>query len=145
MATVYLAGAIDKVPADYAKGWRQEAAEKLLNLGFDVCDPTRGKDLDHSEANTTLYEPKDIVETDLQAIAKSDILLVEMARDDRPYVGTSMEIRQAYIWGLFIVVWGSPTSYWVRYHADAIVEDMDEAIEVIQKAWEGVSAWPNTS
>lgn len=133
MTTVYLAGAIDRVSAEYATGWRQKAKRILREVGLDVIDPTEGKELEREDVNTTLYTPAEIVETDLRAIERSDVLLVEMSRDDIPYIGTSMEIRQAYVWGKKIVVWGNPTSYWVRYHADYICEGLDEAIEWIKQ------------
>ena len=126
--TIYLAGAIDHVSPEYALDWRKEAKRQFIEAGFKVNDPTDKKPLERSDIST-YYSPEFIVTSDLDSIMQSDILFVEMARKDIPYVGTSMEIRQSFIWGKNIIVWGGPISYWVRYHADYIADEMQEAID----------------
>ena len=133
MKTVYLAGAIDHASPDFAVGWRREATERLEAAGYKVLDPTIGKDFSDPNINTTAYTPKQIVETDKAMIKRADILLVEMSRDDIPYVGTSMEILYAWERSKQIVVWGGPKSYWVRYHATKILDTLPEALAYIER------------
>lgn len=128
---VYLAGAIHHVSPTFATGWRREATERLSKLGFEVFDPTVDKNFDHPGVNTTLYTPKQIVETDKTMIDMVDILLVEMSRSDVPYIGTSMEILYAWERGKEIIVWGGSESYWVRYHASRIFKALPEALDYI--------------
>jgi nucleoside 2-deoxyribosyltransferase len=126
----YLGGAIDKVDPEFSIGWRKKATAVLEPL-YKIIDPTAGKDLYAPGVNTDVYTPAQIVETDLDAIRKSDILLVEISRDDIPYHGTSMEIVYGRLWGKDIIVWGGCRSYWVRYHADHIFDTLEEAVEYI--------------
>lgn len=128
---VYLAGAIDHVPPSFAVKWRQDATSRLEAIGYEVLDPTEGKDLYHPAVNTDLYTPKQIVESDKAMIDRADILLVEMSRKDIPYVGTSMEILYAWERGKEIIVWGGSESYWVRYHASRIFKALPEALDYI--------------
>ena len=131
MKTVYLAGAIDHASPDFAVGWRREATARLKAAGYGVLDPTIGKDFSDPNINTTAYTPKQIVETDKAMIKRADILLVEMSRDDIPYIGTSMEILYAWERGKEIIVWGGSESYWVRYHASRIFKTLSEALDYI--------------
>ncbi len=128
MQTIYLAGAIDKVPPEFATTWRQKAKE-VLSEQYRVLDPTFGKDLFMPGANSVVYEPREIVEPDLAAIRSSDIILAEISRKDIPYHGTSMEIAYSYQWGKRIYVWGGCKSYWVRYHATQIFKTLEDALE----------------
>lgn len=130
---LYLAGAIDHVTPEQATGWRRMAREKLEEY-YEILDPTEGKDLPHPEANTALYTPKQIVETDLAAIEGSHALLVEAQHSNIPYWGTAMEVRQAWCWKKLIVAWGVCKSYWLRYHADVITGSLDDAIAVLKAA-----------
>lgn len=127
---IYLAGAIDKVSAEFALGWRREATEALQDR-YKIFDPTADKDLFQPDVNTTLYTPEHIVETDLDMIGQADIILAEMSRKDVPYHGTSMELVYGQFWGKRIYVWGGCQSYWVRYHATQIFEGLADAIDHI--------------
>jgi nucleoside 2-deoxyribosyltransferase len=130
---VYLGGAIDRVPAEFSLGWRKEATKILRENGFMVLDPTEGKDLYDPDINTKKFSPEYIVNSDLEMIKKSDILLVEISRKDIPYHGTSMELVYAHQWNKQIFVWGDTSSYWVRYHATEIFENLYSAIGCILK------------
>jgi len=126
--TIYLAGAIDKVPPEFATTWRQ-AATKVLEGRYRILDPTAGKDLFLPNVNTDYYTPAQIVESDLAAIKKSDIILAEISRTNIPYHGTSIEISYAHQWGKSIYVWGGCQSYWIRYHATQIFDELADALE----------------
>jgi nucleoside 2-deoxyribosyltransferase len=125
---IYLAGAIDKVPPEFATTWRQ-AATKVLEGRYVIFDPTAGKDLFLPGINIDYYTPAQIVEADLAAIKKADIILAEISRKDIPYHGTSMELAYGHQWGKTIYVWGGCHSYWVRYHATQIFDELADALE----------------
>ena len=129
--TIYLAGAMDKVPPEFAITWRLGAKTALTEAGHKVYDPTADKDLWNYECHTRLYTPGHIVKSDLSMISKSDIILAEISRRDIPYHGTSMELVYAKQWQKRVYVWGGCKSYWVRYHADKIFETMEDAVSYI--------------
>jgi len=116
--TIYLAGAIDKVPPEFATTWRLHAT-KALEHKYNILDPTAGKD------------PAQIVESDLSAIMRSNIILAEVSRTDIPYHGTSMEIMFSYINGKKVYVWGGCKSYWIRYHTTKIFKFVGDAIRYL--------------
>lgn len=79
---VYLAGAIDGVPPEYAEGWRRRATELLTQCGIETINPL---DLDKPGSGG-------IIGRDLDAVTKADILLVEMDWPGHAYVGTAIEV-----------------------------------------------------
>ena len=122
--TIYLSGAIDHVTEEEAAGWRDAATRKLEERGYRVLNPLK---IEGREGMTD----EQIILADLKMISKADALLVEMTRDDIPYVGTSMEI--AYAWTLRflpVVIWGKPKSIWARYHGP-IAPTLDRAIDLV--------------
>ena len=125
---IYLAGAIDKVPPEFALTWRRQATEALQDK-YKILDPTADKDLYLPGINTDYFTPEQIVTADLDMIMSSDIILAEISRKDIPYHGTSMELAYAYNWKKTIYVWGGCRSYWVRYHATQIFDGLADAIE----------------
>ena len=125
---IYLAGAIDKVPPEFALTWRKQATEALQDK-YKILDPTADKDLYLPGVNTDYFTPQQIVDADLTAIMSSDIILAEISRKDIPYHGTSMELAYAYNWKKTIYVWGGCRSYWIRYHATQIFDGLADAIE----------------
>ena len=137
MKTVYLAGAIHHVSPEEAIGWRKVAREALEAAGFKVFDPTDGKNLGIPGINTTYYTPAEIVEKDKAMIDRSDYVLMEIARTVIPYHGTSMECLYAWERGKPVIVWGGCRSYWVRYHATKIFDDLESALAELIKGMEG--------
>lgn len=121
--TVYLAGGMSGISHDEATTWRRYARLRLEAAGYRVLDPTLGKDLDRHGENTDRYTPAEIVEADMRMISDSDIILAEVSREDKQYIGTAMEIRQAYLWDKLIIVWGGSKNYWIRYHAEPLLFD----------------------
>lgn len=130
--TVYLAGAIDKVSPEFATRWRRDATERLTAAGYSVLDPTQGKDLHTPGVNDTVYTPEEIVETDLDMIRRSDIILAEISKKDVPYHGTSMELAYSKMYGKRVIVWGGCRSYWVRHHAEAVFLTLHEALQYLE-------------
>jgi len=97
MATIYLAGPIDKVSAESASTWREEAG-RILAVEFNhvVCDPnrtwvtnpeTRGRHLPRENAA--------IVSADLSAVSAVDALLVFSDKNTLA-CGTYIEVGYAY-------------------------------------------------
>ncbi len=125
---IYLAGAMDKVPPEFAITWRQAAKKTLIDHGHMVFDPTVGKDLWDDDVHTKAYTPTMIVNSDLAMIKKSDIIIAEISRENIPYHGTSMELVYSYQWGKDIYVWGGCKSYWVRYHATQIFDKLEDIL-----------------
>ena len=125
---VYLAGAIDKVPPEFALEWRRQATEALQDK-YKILDPTADKDLFLPGVNTDYFTPEHIVQSDLAMIQQADIILAEISRKDIPYHGTSIELAYAHGWQKLIYVWGGCQSYWIRYHATQIFDGLADAVE----------------
>jgi nucleoside 2-deoxyribosyltransferase len=87
--TVYLAGPMEHVSIEDAKGWRTIATDLLLQADQKVLDPTR---------RVHEFQPKymkRIFELDLRDIQESDLILVNL---DNPAIakhGTAMEVFYA--------------------------------------------------
>ena len=87
--TIYLAGPMEHVSIDDAKGWRDTATKLLQQADQKILDPTR---------RVHEFQPKymkRIFELDLRDIQESDLILVNL---DNPTVakhGTAMEVFYA--------------------------------------------------
>ena len=108
----------------------------MINCGYGVLDPLRGKDPDYVN-NPALYTPNEIVVRDKYDILKSDLLLVEYTNPTRNYAGTSMEIMFAYEHHKPIVIWSehAQRNYWLQYHATIILPTLDECLDYIVAFW----------
>jgi nucleoside 2-deoxyribosyltransferase len=87
--TVYLAGPMEHVSVDEAKGWRDIATQQLVLAGCNILDPTR---------RVHNFEPrymKRIFELDLRDIQESDIILVNLDKPEVAKHGTAMEVFYA--------------------------------------------------
>src|SRR5277367_1611448 len=122
---VYLCGPINGCTDEECNDWR--AAAK-------VCFPEAIDPMvrDYRGREQECY--KEIVELDKIDIEDSDVLLVNY---DKPSVGTSMEVFFA--WQdlcLPVVVMcksGTSISPWLRYHSDAIVHSLKDAVDKINE------------
>lgn len=121
---VYLAGPINGCTDDEATNWRDVAKELL---GPSNCiDPMR-----RDYRGVEDQHVHDIVNGDINDIKNSDVMI---ANCWKPSVGTSMEI-----WAAMHEPWGCPTvivvpegariSPWLRYTADRIVHNIEDAVE----------------
>jgi len=126
---VYLCGPINGLVGDEPKVWRNQAKEWLC---FETLDPMRrdyrGRELDPGIA-------QEIVEGDIKDIAECDVLLVMF---DKPSVGTSMEVRDAWRDGKHIVIVdqsGKPLSPWLIYHAHYITPSLRSACDYINASY----------
>ncbi|MDR7867790.1 MAG: hypothetical protein RIN56_13330 [Sporomusaceae bacterium] len=123
---VYLCGAIDYVTGEYASEWRLAATAELEAIGVTVIDPTRDGALS--------WTPQEVVERDLADIASADIVLVEMNNAAGGYIGTAMEIREAWEMGKIVIVWGQAfrNSKFLRYHVTKFCPSLDYALGYIE-------------
>ena len=125
--TVYLSGSINgHATWHLATGWRLYATEILEAADFTVLNPLR-------KWKTTDPDCVTVVNRDLQDIAQSDILLVEMDYEIMPYIGTAMEIRYAWEREKTIILWGTANqdSHWLNYHASRWFDTLDDALEYL--------------
>lgn len=121
---VYLAGPIHGCADAEVKEWRARA-KWLIEPYYEVIDPAtwdfRGSEDEHVA---------EIVERDKTAISVSDRVLVNLWRLG---AGTCMEILEA--WNLeipvVVIVPEGPVSPWIRYHANAVVGTLDEAVALL--------------
>lgn len=124
--TVYLSGPIRCVSDDDAFTWRNTAREYLASKGFGVILPERLIDA----------PPSEIVEGDLAAIRKSDIVLAHVPRDVTA-IGTTMEIFFASRERKTVVLWGGDfengMSAWHYHHSTAYCDTLEEALCLIWK------------
>lgn len=86
--TIYLAGPMEHVSKEEAKGWRQIATTLLWN-NSNVLDPTR------RVHNFDKRYMKRIFELDLRDIQESDIILVNLDNPEIAKHGTAMEVFYA--------------------------------------------------
>jgi len=130
--TVYLAGSVHGHVAPLAyEIWRQEAARILEAAGYRTLNPVRGRRFKQD------YEPDELTSRDLSDIMNSDVILVEMAHEGMPYIGTSMEIYQASLLGKPIIVWGKANtrSFWMRRFAPERYSEFHEALKALMKRY----------
>jgi nucleoside 2-deoxyribosyltransferase len=125
---VYLSGPIQGMSDADAKDWRMLATKFLEAHGHWPVDPMtrdyRGRETDPALA-------AEIVEQDKDDILSCDILLANL---HTPSAGTSMEIYYAYLnlrRVISIVPKGHRVSPWVRYHSNAVVETLVDALTAI--------------
>jgi nucleoside 2-deoxyribosyltransferase len=126
---IYLAGSINGHPIRSANKRRLTAQRELEQAGYVVLNPLR----DRSDGIMT--PSKEIVERDLKDIERANILLVEMNCYGMSYIGTSMEIREAYLKGKTIYLWGeaNKTSHWLAYHATRRFKTLQQALDYLKK------------
>ena len=123
---VYLGGPIFGRTDSDCKDWRMTATEELSAVA-NTIDPMRR---DYRGKTHLPGMDTEIVELDKKDIDESDVLLVYY---DKPSVGTSMEILYAYNRLKYIVIVNASgqdvVSPWLTYHASAMFDNLDEALE----------------
>jgi len=122
--TIYLCGGIEGLSYDEAYSWRKIAREELQNK-YIILDPLDNKHETWSQ----------IVKADIENVRDADILLVEMKRYNHAYIGTSMEIRDAWVQGKEIYVWGiaNRDNYFLVEAATKFFDTLGEALDFLKK------------
>lgn len=125
MKSVYLAGPIFGRSDEECMCWR-EIAKSVLGGKFCIVNPMN-KDWRGSETVACL----EIVATDLEAIDRSDFLLVNA---DSPSWGTAMEVFYAARAQKDVVAFSSDSkgiSPWLRAHCVAVYSTLHDACDAI--------------
>lgn len=130
MSRVYLAGPIQHV-GDYGKGWREWLKQEHPDAHEWVDPLDKYNTMQEAEAEWTI---RDIVEDDLRLIESCKAVLAHW--EAVPTAGTPMEIFYADRTVEIPVIvqttlHESDISPWIDYHAEAIVESFDEAIDAV--------------
>lgn len=144
---MYLAGPINGCTDEEAFGWRRDIKKELAQQQIEWIDP-----LDRDFRGKEVLNYMDIVENDLEAIRKSDIVLAYLWKENQPYFGTSMEIMYAHMIGVPVVsVMPFPTLTvkgdklkkelggenpnfhpWIKYHSKSVVATLPDALDIIK-------------
>lgn len=125
MTTIYLAGPINGCTDAEANDWRS-----YIKANYDgpTLDPMR-RDYRGKEDESV----SEIVELDKVDIDDCDTFL---ANCPQPSYGTAMEIFYAWQARKPVIVIhpaDKPVSPWVRYHSDAVVYTLDDALSVARR------------
>ncbi len=141
---VYLSGTIANLTYKEAVEKRNEATKLLLDKGWDVLDPMRGKEilstlavLDEKESRKLLGDVNDaaIVQRDFDDVRRSDALIV--LSGDKASWGTAFEWAIAeFVFRKPVVVVAakdSPTRDhpWCKHMASYFAETVEEAIDFL--------------
>lgn len=121
----YLCGGINGLNDADAKDWR-EVAKSLLQT--DTLDPMR-RDYRGKEDQSV----NEIVQGDLEDIGQSNYILVNASKASW---GTAMEMVYAFSYSMKPIIAftnGATISPWLKYHADQIVNTVEDAVEIINK------------
>ncbi|MFW6007967.1 MAG: hypothetical protein ACOCP8_01770 [archaeon] len=125
---VYLAGLMTGLTSEEAMKWRFNAAGLLKDM-YNCYTP----DYDPKTNQTG----KEIWDRDYYYVDNSDIVLVNFDyNNDKPFIGTSMEIARAHYQNKPIIMFS--TKDWVHnsktfnYHATKITKTLKEAIDYIK-------------
>lgn len=149
MSKVYLSGPITGLTYNQARfGWRKDVAEQLAETGVDVLSPMRHEghlaELEKKKItekalkpiNHFFSQPKMIVEKDFLDIDMSDIMLVNLLGAKKISQGTIAEMGYAYAKDKTIVTVmeneNVHNSVFVREMSAAVLDNMDDAVHVIQ-------------
>jgi nucleoside 2-deoxyribosyltransferase len=126
--TVYLAGPMEHVSLDEAKGWRNTAKELLSDCCY-LLDPTR------RVHNFEQRYMKRIFELDLRDIQESDIVLVNLDNPTIAKHGTAMEVFYAsYVLRKPVVAFKKDASIIHPFFESLVTEwrsDVEKACETI--------------
>ncbi len=151
---VYLSGAIEH-SADGGKGWRQDLAALLRDLGHEVYDPAEDekKNLTEEESRNfrrwKLEDPerfreviRKIIVWDLDRIENwSDCVVAFWDRAAGQGGGTASEITLAYRLGkpvfLLLEMPVSEASGWILAAAEAVFEDVEELKAYLRQRFRG--------
>jgi len=141
MTQVYLAGGIAGLTYHQATAWRDVARARLTVAGLQVLDPMRDKKaldaggysipLDCTGLVSVQYQPDFIMQRDYADVNRCDAALVHWS-NDKPSVGTAMELAWLHMLQTPAVVWGdAPTHPLIRGTHPIVVDTLEESLETI--------------
>lgn len=120
MKKIYLAGPMLGCNKQEMSDWRSVVKAQLAGK-FEFLDP-----VDLGTPETAI----EVVEMDLEMIAKADILLANCWKASP---GTSMEVCRAYMSGKKVVVVNTIKSPWLHYHSHVCLDTLVEALDYLRE------------
>ena len=148
MPAVYLAGPISHETYDDVTEWRNQVTVRLVQIGFRVLNPMRGKEAlrDVGLLKPTGYAAegilsgKSLVRRDLGDIVAADAVIINFAGAREKSLGSIAELGYARGKGKHVVVVMSADDIhdhiFVHELADVVVETLDEAISWLRTLYE---------
>lgn len=129
---IYLAGAISQEHWNWCKNWRKNITNTIESnfhgdCGIKIVDPMSDK-----EENTE-YTAKDIYETDIRSVMNSDLIIAELDLKEYQHVGTLMELQQAFMSEIPILIWGDKhiDHYFISYIETVRKESWQELVPYV--------------
>jgi nucleoside 2-deoxyribosyltransferase len=118
---IYLAGPINRVALEDAKGWRENVKASLRKTGILVLDPL----------SVEFGKGVNVVQWDLRAIKGASAVIAHVP-DGIQAVGTSMEIFYAASLGIPVYVWGADSpSPWILHFATEVSDSLEGALNAL--------------
>ncbi len=81
---------------------------------------------------------REIVDSDLELLRRSDVVLMDLSLAGRIYVGCICELVYAHLYRIPVVVnvgsTGIEERIWLRYHASKICHSLQEAVDSLEAA-----------
>ena len=99
-----------------------------------MVDPTIGNPLLSDQQAQLTSSTHAIVEHELSLLRQCDAVLMDMSIPNRNYIGCVCEMTYAHLWRIPCVVYpgkSGPPRPWLVYHAAAIFDTREAAIEYI--------------
>jgi hypothetical protein len=139
---VYIARAVDHRDIEEREKDGRDLSAAVAAAGFKPVDPVTTPFPGFSQRNI-LSDP-DRVLNDLAWLRRCDAMIADMSIPDWPYVGCVCELVYARTYEVpaIVITGDSPLGerIWLRFHADAVVHDIDAAIKVLQELPPGARA-----
>lgn len=144
---VYLAGSISGLAHGQAKGWREYAQEKLLNVGLHGYSPMRGTAYVKNQNDFTEKEKKAFHGNDINSIVginvrdfndckTADAILVNLLGAPKVSIGTVMEIAWARAFQIPVVIVmekDNVHNHGMLTFGNVVTENLDDGIESIMQ------------
>ncbi len=116
---------MEQVSTDEGQIWRQKTIVELRDR-YELLNPY---DWSHKfkDEKGVIFDGEGMVEEDLQAVRRSDILIVNV---DNYGFGTASELTYAYYQGKGTYTYGKHSTHpFVKYHTSHEFENLDKIIE----------------
>jgi hypothetical protein len=139
---VYIARAVDRRRVEEREQAARTLSQKVKAAGFRPVDPVARPFPGFDQRN--ILSDYDRVLSDLAWLRRCDVLIADMSIPDWPYIGCICELVYARLYDVpAIVITGENLvgdRIWLRFHADAVVHDIDEAVNVLRSLPRGARA-----
>lgn len=130
MKKVYFSRAIDLMDPQEVYDTYRAVASKFQAAGFELVNGAAVEEL------TPRREPREIVESALSLIRKSDFVVVDLSLRNHKYIGCICEIVYAHLAqkpvAAIVGTGGNNRRAWLRYHISHICASLEDAIDWMQ-------------